>query len=113
MTPCRVCLQATTPSLFTFFPFCPGTLLASACRATASEHAKIILWDTTTWLEVGALLGHNLSVTQIAFSPDDRYIATGSRDRQVCVFERDPLDETGRTYKLESCLAKAHARIIW
>lgn len=47
--------------------------------------------STTTWAAVGApLSGHTLTVTRIAFSPDDRFILTASRDRSWRLFERTP-----------------------
>lgn len=47
------------------------------------------IWNTKTWRETRApLRGHKLTVTRAAFDPTDEWIASGSRDRQVCVFRR-------------------------
>jgi elongator complex protein 2 len=66
-----------------------GTLALSSCKAATPEHAMVRVWSTRTWREAGApLRGHKLTVTRASFDPTDEWIATGSRDRQVCVFRR-------------------------
>lgn len=65
-------------------------LAATACKATAPEHAVVRLYDTDTWQPVGEpLAGHSLTVTGIAFSPDDKHVLSVSRDRSWRLFERD------------------------
>lgn len=65
------------------------SLAATACKATSPEHAVIRIYDTTKWQPVGdPLPGHQLTVTRIAFSPDDRYVLSVSRDRSWRLFER-------------------------
>lgn len=88
-----------------------GEILLSACKATSPEHAVIRVWDTTTWQESYTLPGHTLSVTSIAFSPDGDWVASGSRDRQLCLFYRS--DDPDRKYVHGTTVAKAHDRIIW
>eukprot|EP01147_Barroeca_monosierra_P008732 gene8732-1115_t len=88
------------------------TLLASACKATKPEHALIRLWSLQTGLEVCQLPGHNLSVIKMAFSPDDHWLVSVSRDRSICIFKRTETD-VGPRYKPSSCKLKAHDRIIW
>lgn len=64
-------------------------LAATACKATSPEHAVVRVYDTTKWQPVGEpLVGHQLTVTSIAFSPDDRHVLTVSRDRSWRLFER-------------------------
>ncbi|OBZ76308.1 Elongator complex protein 2 [Grifola frondosa] len=54
--------------------------IATACKATVPEHAVIRVHDTENWQLFGQpLAGHSLTVTQIAFSPDDRFILSVSR----------------------------------
>eukprot|EP00041_Stephanoeca_diplocostata_P005627 m.65244 g.65244 ORF g.65244 m.65244 type:complete len:1053 (+) comp15910_c0_seq8:220-3378(+) len=109
-----------------------ATLLLSSCRATTPEHAVIRAWDTTTWTERFSLSGHKLTVTRLAFSPNDDWLVSGSRDRQICIYRRTPTatSETpskspweraedgakseGRDgYVLVQTLTKAHDRIVW
>uniref|UniRef100_A0A336MNI7 Elongator complex protein 2 n=1 Tax=Culicoides sonorensis TaxID=179676 RepID=A0A336MNI7_CULSO len=89
-----------------------GKLLASSCKATTADHAQILLWDTTTWKVTQKLKSHQLTVTQMKFSPNDKFLLTVSRDRKWSLFE----DRDG-TYELkESSNPKTngiHARIIW
>lgn len=89
-----------------------GKLLASASKATSADQAKIILWDTLTWNIITKLEGHQLTVTQMSFSPDDTYLLSVSRDRKWCLFKKD---DRG-IYSL-SCTAQKgtimHSRIIW
>ncbi|EEC12137.1 conserved hypothetical protein [Ixodes scapularis] len=77
-----------------------GKLVASACKASTRQHAAIILWDTETWKELGRLAFHNLTITQMAFSPDDRYLLSVSRDRSWKVAHADKN-------------TAIHQRIIW
>lgn len=63
--------------------------IASACKASTPEHAVVRVYDATTWQPVGEpLAGHSLTVTQIAFSPDDELILTVSRDRSWRLYQR-------------------------
>ncbi|KAG7097028.1 hypothetical protein E1B28_004421 [Marasmius oreades] len=84
--------------------------LATACRATSPEHAVIRLNDTSTWHAAGEpLSGHSLTVTRIAFSPNDQFVLSVSRDRSWRLFRQD--SEKGYIpFRTES---KAHGRIIW
>ncbi|CAN7937261.1 unnamed protein product [Ixodes hexagonus] len=90
-----------------------GKIVASACKASSQQHAAIILWDTGTWKEVGRLAFHNLTITQMAFSPDDRYLLSVSRDRSWCMHE---IDLTGKYPYIVAHADKntaVHQRIIW
>ncbi|KIY73702.1 WD40 repeat-like protein [Cylindrobasidium torrendii FP15055 ss-10] len=85
-------------------------LIASACKTTSPEHALVRLWDTQTWRPVGdPLAGHSLTVTRVAFSPDDKYVLSVSRDRTWRLFERDI--HTGGYKPIAA--DKSHGRIIW
>ncbi|KIP12875.1 hypothetical protein PHLGIDRAFT_61192 [Phlebiopsis gigantea 11061_1 CR5-6] len=84
------------------------TLAATACKATSPEHAVVRLYDTAKWQPFGEpLAGHQLTVTSIAFSPDDRYVLSVSRDRSWRLFERR---EDGF---VPVAADKSHMRIIW
>ena len=47
------------------------------------------VYDTESWQPFGApLAGHNLTVTRIAFSPNDAFVLSVSRDRTWRLFEK-------------------------
>ncbi|KDQ29067.1 hypothetical protein PLEOSDRAFT_1063820 [Pleurotus ostreatus PC15] len=84
-------------------------LIATACRATSAEHAVVRIYDTEKYKLVGEpLQGHSLTVTRIAFSPDDRYILSVSRDRSWMLSELQP--NGGYAPRVAD---KSHGRIIW
>lgn len=91
-----------------------GKLLATACKSTSQEHSAILLWaeeSTNTWLQVQQLVYHQLTVTQMEFSPDDKYLLSVSRDRRWSLFKTMNGD-----YKLIAASSKKdnpHSRIIW
>jgi elongator complex protein 2 len=85
-----------------------GTFLAAACSAKTADAASVKIWDTRTWREVTSLPGHTLTVTQIAFSPDDKHMVSVSRDRNIIVYG---LDENNHYKALIG--QKGHERIIW
>lgn len=89
-----------------------GDILASACKAQSPMTAAIWLWDTEHWRAIGELKSHTLTVTQLAFSPDDRYLLSVSRDRSFSVFVRKDSDERNPSYELLDKV-KGHNRIIW
>ncbi|GAQ91522.1 hypothetical protein KFL_008000030 [Klebsormidium nitens] len=65
-----------------------GRILATASKAQSAAAAAIWLWDTATWQPVGQLSAHQLTVTQLEFSGDDRFLLAVSRDRHVSLWER-------------------------
>ena len=51
-----------------------GTLVATACKASSLDHAVIRLYETKEWREIKPpLSAHTLTVTSLAFSPDDHF----------------------------------------
>jgi len=82
-----------------------GIYLASACRAQSTSTAGILMWDTETWTFCANLEAHSLTVTQLAFSPNGKFLASASRDRTLAIFSIND-------FSLVSHL-KAHARIVW
>jgi len=54
------------------------------------------IWDTREWRELYSLAGHTLTVVQLEFSHDDRFLASVSRDRHVAIFARDESAAAGR-----------------
>lgn len=102
-------------------------LIATACRATSPEHAVVRIYETKAWQPVGSPLeGHSLTVTRIAFSPDDRFLLSVSRDRTWQLYSVQP---NGGTLASSQTLGriphpffieysrfagdKSHGRIIW
>ncbi|KAK0242692.1 WD40-repeat-containing domain protein [Armillaria nabsnona] len=85
-------------------------LVATACKSTSPEHSVVRIWDTQTWQPFGEpLAGHSLTVTRIAFSPDDQFLLSVSRDRTWRLFRRD---ESTQYYNAVAA-DKSHSRIIW
>jgi WD40 repeat protein len=67
-------------------------LLATAAdiespQASKSELAETILWDTATGFPVRVLHWHRKPVTVLAFSPDGRWLATGSKDQTISIWD--------------------------
>lgn len=88
-----------------------GKLLATACKSTSQEHSAILLWATNTWSQVQQLVYHQLTVTQMEFSPNDKYLLSVSRDRRWSLFKT-----TDGDYELIAASSKKdnpHSRIIW
>ncbi|KAF8076319.1 WD40-repeat-containing domain protein [Lyophyllum atratum] len=84
-------------------------LIATACKATTPEHAVVRVYDTATYQLVGhPLEGHSLTVTRIAFSPDEKFVLSVSRDRSWRLFEAQ---ESGGFIPVAA--DKSHGRIIW
>lgn len=99
-----------------------GKIVASTCRASNEEHAQIILWNTKTWKQIQKLASHQLTVTQLRFSPNDKWLLSASRDRRWSVFENcaAPADvaatDVASNFKLVATTDKkngVHSRIIW
>uniref|UniRef100_A0A6P4FI97 Elongator complex protein 2 n=1 Tax=Drosophila rhopaloa TaxID=1041015 RepID=A0A6P4FI97_DRORH len=90
-----------------------GSVLASTCKASNAEHAQIIIWNTSNWKQLQKLSGHQLTVTQLSFSPKAQYLLSVSRDRRWCLFERQ---NSTAGYQLVASTDKSngvHTRIIW
>ncbi|XP_053323671.1 elongator complex protein 2 isoform X2 [Spea bombifrons] len=94
------------------------TVIASACKASKREHASIILWSSTSWKQIQSLSFHNLTVTQMAFSPDDKFLLAVSRDRMWSLWKKQ--EETPAQSEPRFILhahtdknTSVHSRIIW
>ncbi|KAH0618021.1 hypothetical protein JD844_016940 [Phrynosoma platyrhinos] len=94
------------------------TVIASACKASKKEHAAIILWSTRTWKQLQNLPFHNLTVTQLSFSPNDKYLLAVSRDRKWSLWKCKDISPTEPepAFYLFACTdpnVAGHSRIIW
>ncbi|ETE68920.1 Elongator complex protein 2, partial [Ophiophagus hannah] len=95
-----------------------GTVIASACKASKKEYAAIILWSTTTWKQLQSLPFHNLTVTQMSFSPNDKFLLAVSRDRNWSLWKSNHINarESETVFSLFAATGKniaVHSRIIW
>lgn len=90
-----------------------GAILASAAKSSQPKHSNIIIWNVGTWKQANSLSGHTLTVTQLEFSPCDRFLLSVSRDRSWILHQvTDP-----STFEFKA-VAKSekktgHSRIIW
>lgn len=66
-----------------------------------------------TPIQVASLPGHKLSVVQLAFSPDDAWLISASRDRQWSLYKKVDAADSAAPYAHLLTMSKAHARIIW
>lgn len=88
-----------------------GRLIASACKASAANHAVIRLFETDKWTEVKPpLVAHSLTATRVRFSPDDRYLLSVGRDRQWAVFAKG--EGEGHDFAQVASNPKGHSRMI-
>ncbi|KHN95817.1 elongator protein 2 [Metarhizium album ARSEF 1941] len=88
-----------------------GKLIASACKASSTNHAVIRLFETEKWTEIRPpLVAHSLTATRLRFSVDDKYLLSVGRDRQWAVFERNT--DIDAMYQLLQSNAKGHSRMI-
>lgn len=86
-------------------------LIATACKASSVDHAVIRLYDTSDWHEIKpSLAAHSLTITDLSFSEDDRFLLSVGRDRQWAVFARNDQDLT--TYTNYASNPKGHSRMI-
>lgn len=88
-----------------------GKLIASACKASSTNHAVIRLFETEKWTEIRPpLVAHSLTATRLRFSGDDNYLLSVGRDRQWAVFERNTNEAA--MYQLLQSNPKGHSRMI-
>eukprot|EP00892_Ulva_mutabilis_P001225 jgi/Ulvmu1/11102/UM070_0018.1 len=110
---------------------CPhGSCLVSACKAQSAAAANIRVWDVHAAEPcLQQLPGHSLTITQLRFSADGRFLLSVSRDRSFCLFARpaavqpahpdaardaqNPAGAAPPPFEHVGCKSKAHDRIIW
>ncbi|OQO14663.1 hypothetical protein B0A48_00044 [Cryoendolithus antarcticus] len=93
-------------------------LIATACRASSIDHAVIRIYNTNTWREVKPPLeAHSLTVTDISFSTDGKWLLSVGRDRQWVLWQYDPPSsdvdtKAVGTFTKAAADLKGHARMI-
>jgi eukaryotic-like serine/threonine-protein kinase len=70
-----------------------GRLLALGTGSSNSLDPRLRVWDAETGREVFSLLGHKANVAAVAFSPDGRWLASGSHDHTLKLW--DPVNGQG------------------
>ncbi|GAO17165.1 hypothetical protein UVI_02031040 [Ustilaginoidea virens] len=88
-----------------------GKVIASACKASSTNHAVIRLFETDKWTEVKPpLVAHSLTATRLRFSRDDKHLLSVGRDRQWAVFRKDANEAA--VYTPAQSDPKGHSRMI-
>jgi WD40 repeat protein len=95
-----------------------GRLLA----LSGEQDPVVSLWEVATWQEVHRLVGHRDEASCLAFAPDGRRLASGSRDFTVLVWDIAPAPgrEAEARVDVERCWrdlaggdARAAYRAVW
>ncbi|KAF1760546.1 hypothetical protein GCK72_008795 [Caenorhabditis remanei] len=90
-----------------------GTVLATACKSSHTEHSVVMLWNTADWSKRADIIGHQLTVTQIAWNPSGTILLTVSRDRTAKLYKEKTGDVNGFDYECVWTSGKEHTRILW
>ncbi|WKX98735.1 hypothetical protein Q1695_013985 [Nippostrongylus brasiliensis] len=90
-----------------------GTVLATSCKASHPDDAAIALWDTSDWSKKSEVSGHQLTVTQIEWSPDGTRLLSVGRDRKAILYRERDGGLNGFNYENVWMSSKEHSRIIW
>jgi len=68
--------------------FLPGGLIKiQGVEMTAKQGNLVLLWDTTTGQEIRRFAGLKDKIKSVAFSPDARTLAAGSRDGRIALWD--------------------------
>jgi WD40 repeat protein len=58
-------------------------------KLISASHGPIRIFDTATWLQIATLEGHKDWVNAITLSPNNRFLASISDDKTVCIWNLD------------------------
>lgn len=97
-----------------------GSIIATACKASSTEHAVIRLYDTKDWNEIRpSLAAHSLTIARLQFHTDTNQLLSVGRDRQWALFRPAELEcqattekQATQTYSLLAANPKGHSRMI-
>lgn len=97
-----------------------GSIIATACKASSTEHAVIRLYDTNNWHEIRpSLAAHSLTVARLQFHVTNDQLLSVGRDRQWALFTpAEPQSQTyadkpaSKNYTLLAANPKAHTRMV-
>jgi WD40 repeat protein len=99
----------TTPSgTISFSPDSSLLAVARGTRNVNNDSGVITIWDMTTLRRIHTLNAHDEGINSIAFSPDGRFLASGSDDDKVKVWEVHSWEEV-QTFSEHSNDVKAVA----
>ena len=73
----------------------------------------MMLWNTADWSKRADIIGHQLTVTQIAWNPSGTILLTVSRDRTAKLYKEKTGDVNGFDYECVWTSGKEHTRILW
>ncbi|VDN28969.1 unnamed protein product [Gongylonema pulchrum] len=83
-------IQVCVPWIFSFLVVYNFNLSGPLIQASRIEHAKIMIWDSESWRRRCELQYHKLTVVQLAFSTNDQFLLSVSRDRNFAIFAQSP-----------------------
>jgi elongator complex protein 2 len=97
-----------------------GSTIATACKASSTEHAVIRLYDTKDWHEIRpSLAAHSLTIARLQFHMSDDHLLSVGRDRQWALFapagledEADSNKLAAHNYSISAANPKGHTRMI-
>ena len=89
-----------------------GKYFVSGEKSQREKNSKLHFWNIEDGKLIKKLDGHNLTIAQIEFSPNDNFILSCSRDRSWCLYKKISNNEN-YDYELFQSEKNAHDRIIW
>lgn len=61
-------------------------LVLTACVARSTTHAALAVWHADSWKRLQVLEAHSSTINCIAVSPDENFVVTGGKDRQLALY---------------------------
>jgi hypothetical protein len=60
-----------------------GKRVLCGCASVAMKDPSVLLWDADTGQRIASFRGHSDTVLSVAFSPEERFLASGGADKRV------------------------------